>query len=209
MTHTLHRRGLPEDLAGDFVFLATSAKGINVPGTPEVMRRFYEIVLRHNPTFVGDGARGNQLTLGIGNLMAEGNDRTTPHAVFRDAETVAAVIKDLVDAGFDRSVVVSGLFDEVKECCRKAGLGVPHTLEFSLGSWGKTEKMASGEELEVMTMCGHAQIPASLVRHLALQVRAGRLTAEEAADKMARQCPCGIFNVGRAAELVTAIAARE
>lgn len=164
--------------------------------------------MKYNPTFVGDAVRGNQLTYGVKAMLEDSDDRTTGEAVFRDADTVAAVIKDLIDAGFDRSVVVSGLFDRVNECCRKAGIGVPHTIEYSLGIWGNTEKLASSEELEVMTMCGHAQVPGTLVRHLAQQVKAGKITAEEAGLRMGRQCTCGVFNVARAAELVAAMVAK-
>jgi len=208
MTHTNHRRGTVESLARDYIFTTMAAKGVNVAGTGERMQKFYEIVAKYQPTFLGDAARGNQLTIGVKALVEGADDKTIAHAVFRDADTVAAVIRDLVDAGFDRSVVVSGLFDKVAECCHKAGLGTPHTIEFSLGTWGKTEKMAPMEELEVMTMCGHAQVPAALVRHMALQVKAGRLTAEEAGLRLGRQCTCGIFNVARAAELVAAMAAK-
>lgn len=208
MTHTNHRRGSVESLARDYVFTTMAAKGFNVAGTGERMKKFYEIVMRYDPVFVGDAAKGNQLTIGVKAMLEDSDDRTIGHAVFRDAETVAAVIKDLIDAGFDRSVVVSGLFDKVEECCKKAGIHPPHTIEFSLGTWGKTEKLAPMEELEVMTMCGHAQVPASLVRHMAEQVKAGRLTAQEAGLKLGRQCTCGIFNVARAAELVAAMAAR-
>ena len=208
MTHTLHRRGKPEDLAKDFVFTTMASKGINVPGTSEKMKKFYEIVMKYKPTFVGDAARGNQLTIGIKAMLDESEDRTIGHAVFRDAETVAAVISDLIDAGFDRSVVISGLFDLTKECCQKAGIGTPHTIEFSLGTWGKTERLAPSDVLEVMTMCGHAQVPAALVRHMAAQVKSGKISAEEAGLKLGRQCTCGVFNVGRAAELVAALAAR-
>lgn len=208
MTHTLHRRGKPEDLARDYVFTTMRAKGFNDEGTAGYMKKFYEVVMKYNPTFVGDAARGNQLTLGIKEMLENSEDRTIGHAVFRDADTVAAVIKELIEAGYERSVVVSGLFDRVEECCRKAGIGVPHTIEFSLGTWGKTEKMAPMDELEVMTMCGHAQVPGALVRKMAEQVRAGRISAEEAGLRLGRQCTCGIFNVARAAELVAAMASR-
>ncbi|HEX2986726.1 MAG TPA: hypothetical protein VHS06_00915 [Chloroflexota bacterium] len=208
MTHTLHRRGRVEDLAKDYVFTTMASKGINVPGTAEEMKKFYEVVLKHNPTFVGDAAKGNQLTLGIRPMVEGTEDRTIGHAVFRDADTVAAVIADLIEVGFNRSVVVSGLFENVKECCQKAGIGTPHTIEYSLETWGKTEKMAPMDELEVMTMCGHAQVPGALVRHVAQQVKAGKLTAEEAGKRLGRQCACGVFNVARASELVAAMAAR-
>ena len=208
MTHTLHRRGDPEELARDFVFTTMASKGINTDGTAERMKRFYEIVMKYNPVFLGDAARGNQLTLGVKALLDGCSDGTIAHAVFRDADTVAAVIKELIDAGFDRSVVVSGLFDRVKECCRRAGIGVPHTIEYSLGTWGRTEKLPPSEYLPVMTMCGHAQVPAALVRHVVEQVRAGRLTSEEAGLKLGHQCTCGVFNVARASELVAALAAK-
>ncbi len=208
MTHTNHRRGSIESLSRDYIFTTMAAKGFNSAGTGEWMKRFYEIVIKYNPTFVGDAAKGNQLTYGVKAMLTESDDRTIGHAVFRDADSVAAVIKDLVDAGFERSVVVSGLFDTVKECCGKAGIGVPHTIEFSLGTWGKTDAMAPMADLEVMTMCGHAQIPGSLVEHMANQVKAGRISAEEAGLRLGRQCTCGVFNVARAAELVAAIAAR-
>lgn len=208
MTHTNHRRGTVESLSTDYIFTTMAGKGVNVAGTGERMKKFYEIALKYNPTFVGDAARGNQLTYGVKAMLEDSDDRTIGHAVFRDAESVAAVIKDLVDAGFDRSVVVSGLFDNVRGCCNKAGIAVPHTIEFSLGTWGKTEKMAPMEELEVMTMCGHAQIAGALVRHMAVQVKAGRISADEAGLKLGRQCTCGVFNVARAAELVAAMSAK-
>lgn len=208
MTHTNHRRGTVESLATDYIFTTMAGKGVNVAGTGEQMKKFYQIVMKYNPTFVGDAAKGNQLTYSVKTMLEDSDDKTIGHAVFRDADSVAAVIKDLMDAGFNRSVVVSGLFDNVKGCCEKAGIGVPHTIEFSLGTWGKTEKMAPMEDLEVMTMCGHAQIPGALVEHMAKQVKAGKISAEEAGLKLGRQCTCGIFNVARAAELVTAIAAR-
>jgi hypothetical protein len=208
MTHTLHRRGKREDLARDFVFTTMAGKGVNVEGTGERMRKFYEIVTRYDPVFVGDAAKGNEITYGVRAMLEDSNDRTIGHAVFRDAGTVASVIKELMDSGFDRSVVVSGLFDEVRECCKKAGIGTPHTIEWSLGTWGRTEKLAPMEELEVMTMCGHAQIPGQLVRHMAEQVKRGRVSAEEAGRELGRQCTCGVFNVARAAELVAAMAAK-
>jgi hypothetical protein len=64
------------------------------------------------------------------------------------------------------------------------------------------------EELEVMTMCGHAQVPGRLVKHMAEKVKQGRLSAEDAGRALGRQCTCGVFNVARAAELVAAMAAK-
>ena len=46
------------------------------------------------------------------------------------------------------------------------------------------------------------------MRHMAEQVKGGRMSAEEAGEKLGRQCTCGVFNVARAAELVAAMASR-
>ncbi len=208
MTHTLHRLGSREDLSRDYVFIMMSAKGLNDAGSAPAKRRFFEIVEKYHPVNTGDPVRGNQATLGFAELRDGVRDNSVCQAVFRDADTVAAVLKELNDADLGQSTVVSGLFSEVERCCGAAGLK-PHTVEYSLGTWGRTDKLGGAKEMEVSTMCGHAMVPASLVHHLAEQVRAGRLTAEEAASKMARLCTCAVFNTPRAAELVAAMATSE
>ena len=85
MTHTNHRRGTIESLSTDYIFATMAGKGVNVDGTGEQMKKFYEIVMRYNPTFVGDAAKGNQLTYGIKTMLDDSDDRTIGHAVFRDA----------------------------------------------------------------------------------------------------------------------------
>ena len=70
-------------------------------GTAPQMKKFYQIVMKHNPTFVGDAAKGNQLTFGIQAMLDDSEDRTIGHAVYRDMDSVAAVLKELHE-GFDR-----------------------------------------------------------------------------------------------------------
>ncbi len=209
MTHTLHRRGEREALEKDYVFVTKGAKKVNFPGTAERMRRFYEIARKHNPVFIGEAGRGNQLSLGLQLLLDGVSDKTLAHAVFRDLDTVTLVLQELLDAGFDRSVVISGLFDRVQECCKRVGLGVPHTIEYSAGAWGRTEMLPPKDYMEVTSMCGHDYVPAALVRHLVERVRTGKITVAEASLKMAHQCVCGVFNVARAAELVAALSAKD
>ncbi|HEX9015690.1 MAG TPA: hypothetical protein VF960_06755 [Chloroflexota bacterium] len=208
MTHTLHRRGERESLATDYVFTSMAARAHNMPGAAEQFNKFFAICARHNPEYMGDLSRGNELLLGRENLMISSIDKSFGQAVYRDVDTVAEVLKELIDEGFDRSVVIAGLFDEVEKCCQKVGIGTPHTIEWSLGTWGDDSLMASKDDLEIMTMCGHAQIPGALIRHLAQRVKEGKIGAEEASKKMARQCTCGVFNIGRGAELLSAIAAK-
>jgi hypothetical protein len=208
MTHTLHRRGDRESLGTDYVFTSMAARAHNMPGAAEQFNKFFQICARHNPDFMGDLSRGNELLLGRETLMISSIDKSFGQAVYRDVDTVATVLKELIDEGFDRSVVISGLFDEIEKCCQRTGLGTPHTIEWSLGTWGDTSLLADRQEMEIMTMCGHAQVPASLIQHLARKVKDGKISAVEASRKMARQCTCGVFNIGRGAELLSAIAGK-
>ena len=103
------------------------------------------------------------------------------------------------------SVVVAGILDSVNDCCQKAGLK-RHTVELSLGIWGKTEKLPSNDILEVTSMCGHGLISASLVNSLVGGIKAGAKTPEDAARELTPNCTCGIFNPARAAKLLAAMA---
>jgi len=127
------------------------------------------------------------------------------HAVFVSKDVVSEVLKELKEADLGMSVVVSGIFENVDECAEKAGLK-HHTANFSLGIWGKTEKLPSNDILEVTTMCGHAMVSANLVTTMVDEVKAGRKTPEEAAKVLAPQCACGVFNPARAAKLLAAMA---
>ncbi|KPK23156.1 MAG: hypothetical protein AMJ70_04220, partial [Dehalococcoidia bacterium SG8_51_3] len=127
------------------------------------------------------------------------------HAVFDNPEAVSEVLTELKEADLGQSVVVSGIFENVDQCLEKAGLK-HHTANFSLGVWGKTEKLPEEEVLEVATMCGHAMISANLIKSMVDEIKAGRKTPDEAAKVLAPQCACGIFNPARAAKLMTAMA---
>ena len=207
MTHTLHRRGTPENLANDYVVFAMSAKGINEKDSATKMRQFMQIAQRYNPVNLGDMKTGNTYSVGTEKVMADIKDTSIVHVVFTDLETVAKVVQEVKDADLGMSVIISGLFDSAKECCQKTGLAL-HTVEHSLDIWGKTEKLAPGDVLEVTTMCGHGMVAANLVVSMAEDIKAGRLSPEEAAEELAKQCCCGIFNPVRAAELLGAMADR-
>ncbi len=99
------------------------------------------------------------------------------------------------------SIVISGLFEDVFEVCRECGL-VPHSVNMSLGTWGRTELLPEGEEFEMVTMCGHGVASRALVGHIAKRVGRGELGPEEAAVELARPCVCNIVNPTRAAALL-------
>jgi hypothetical protein len=206
VTHTLHRQGSRESLERDYVVLAIPAKGINSAGSGENLQKAKEIMARHSPVNMGDLKIGNKYAHGRERVLTPPTeDGTVVHAVYRDLDTLARVLDDLRRAGTGLSVVVSGLFDHVAECCRQTGLEV-HTTEFSLGVHGKIMLLPEPQILEVTTMCGHGMVGAELVRQMVGNVRRGSMTPRRASEELARQCVCGIMNPGRAAELIVKMA---
>jgi len=156
---------------------------------------------------MGDMKTGNIYGAGTERVVADIKDTSIVHAVFTDVETVAKAVQEVKDADLGVSVVISGLFESAKVCCQKTGLAL-HTIEHSLGIWGKTEKLPPEEVLELTTMCGHGMVAANLVVSMAKEIKADRLSPGEAAEELAKQCCCGIFNPVRGVELLKAMAVR-
>jgi hypothetical protein len=203
MTHTLHRRGTAESLSEDFVVLIIPAMGVNDSGHEAKLKDFLKLVLKHNPVNIGHVDQGGLDPSQWESVMA--NPSKLAHAVFDNQAAVTGVLKELKEADLGLSVVVSGIFEKADECLEKAGLQ-HHTANFSLETWGKTEKLPGQDILEVTTMCGHAMIATDLVYAMADEVKAGSKTPEQAARVLAPQCACGIFNPARAAKLLAAMA---
>jgi len=202
MTHTLHRRGTVESLSEDYVMLCIPAMGINDSGSDAKLQQFLRIAMRHDPKNIGT------VTMNMYSSKPEeviANTHGIAHAVFDSPQSVTQVLRELKEADLGLSVVVSGILDSVNECCLKAGLK-RHTIEFSLGIWGKTEKLPSNDILEVTTMCGHGMVSTNLVTSLVEDIKKGIKSPEDAAKDLAPHCCCGVFNPARAAKLLEAMA---
>lgn len=199
MTHTLHRRGNVESLSEDYIILVLPAIGINDQGSTSKIQEFLRITLCHDPKNIGSVTMGGMFPDKPQDVIA--NASKLGHAVFDNPQAVREVLKELKEADLGLSVVVSGIFENVDRCLEEAGLR-HHTANFSLGIWGKTEKLPSDAILEVTTMCGHAMVSSNLVKTMVEEIKAGRKTPEEAAKVLASQCACGVFNPARAAKLL-------
>lgn len=207
MSHTLHRSGDRQSLAGDWVVLAMTASGINRAGSAPRLRRFLELASRHNPVNLGDIRTGSTFSQTRKRLLEAITDGTVLHAVFSSTRDVASFLTDLKAEDLGISIVVSGLLDTCRRIAARTGLK-PHTVAVSLGIWGRTETLPGPSLLEVTSMCGHGMIPVRLVEKLAEEVASGALGAREAAACLARPCVCGIFNPRRAAALLRVMARR-
>jgi len=202
MTHTLHRRGTRESLSKDYTFIMLRAMGFNdedyLPKCQEALR----IAQRHNPVNLASEMKGNIFEFPADEIIEQAAGDSM--CVFDNPDNLTAFLKELKEADLGLSVTVSGLFDKVDECFKKAGLQ-HHTANFSLGVWGKTDRLPGEDILEITTMCGHGMVPPNLVKAMVKEIRAGRRTPEEAVKLLAPNCTCGVFNPARAAELLAAM----
>jgi hypothetical protein len=134
-------------------------------------------------------------------------------AVYTDLEDVINLIDELKgewlesnrEDGYPISIVLSGLFHDIHQCCQRTG-SREHTYLHSLGFFGKTKELPPQNELEIITMCGHGMIAVNRVHWLLKGIRAGEITPAEAAENVARPCLCGIVNRARAEEVFQRLA---
>ncbi len=205
MTHTLHRRGDRENLSGDFVVFTMSAKGFNEKGSGKKMRKFLDIVRKHNPVNFGDCITGNSKVKPLAEIEDNMDDVSVVHAVFTDPKVVTEVLRDLKKAKVGTSIIVSGIHDETEKCCRDAGLE-KHTIEHSMGYFGQTKRLPDHEFMELTSMCGHAMVPANLVEQVLRQIKRGKKTCREAALELTKPCHCGVYTPVRAEMLLKRLA---
>jgi len=199
VTNTLHRQGTVESLRNDYIIFAHTAKGITREGSAPKLREFMRICLKYQPANIGDSKQGNvhQPDIDIRTLIANQEDGAGAAAVFTDLDTLQKVVEELIQADLGISINISGLLEEVRECCRKAGIK-RHSAEHSVGFWGSTDRLPERETMEFNTMCGHGMVSFNLIRKMIDYVKLRRLTPKKAATIMARCCECGVFNPARA-----------
>jgi len=188
MSHTLHRRGTLENLQNDYVVFAMSAKGINEVGSNEKLQRFLEIMQQFDPVNLGDMKTGNRFVKPDETIIANTRDTSIVHGVFDDREKVIKALAALKEEDLGVSVIVSGLFDDVHECCHAAGVE-PHTCEKSLGIWGRTERLPEEEIMQITTMCGHGMVAFNLVRKMIEDIKTGRRTVKERRRRAGQTLP--------------------
>jgi hypothetical protein len=203
MTNTLHRKGSPEALRGDFVVFATPTRSL-APDLPEKMKRFTEIVLKHGPVNVSKVENMAMRRVDPRRIGEEMQDQLALTATFDNAEAVAAVIADLKEADLGVPINVSGLLEEVKQCCGKAGL-TRHSVEQSLGVFGRTDRLPPRELVEINSMCGHGMVSFNLIKKVIEEVKLNRMTPEQGAYHLAKPCECAAFNPTRARQMLEAL----
>ena len=121
--------------------------------------------------------------------------------VFSEKSKLRSFLNAVRRRDFGLSITVSGLIQDVFEIAKDIGVE-PHTVNLSLGIWGKKDLLPSENILEFTTMCGHGLVSSQLVRQYLDYVKNGKITGEKAVPKLAKPCVCGLFNPVRATHLI-------
>jgi hypothetical protein len=201
MTHTLHRSRDVEGLGEDFAMLVMATQGFNDRGAADKLRQVYRLVAGSNPDNLADDNRGGRLTgLTDDEILREMGDKAYIGATFTDRNKLKDALFRLKQADLGMSVVVTGDYDVVFSILKEVGIK-PHTVNMSLGVFGKKELLPEKETMTVATMCGHQMVPLARIEKIKAEVESGRLSASQAGLELAATCTCGIFNPVRAARV--------
>lgn len=198
MTHSLHRCGKLQEM--DYVWLLYHVKGVNDQNLAERLGRAIEIAEEAGTVNWGDVKSGPIVSIPPEDVKVKLTEKSRIRGVFTSQQQVTQFLREMKQADLGLCVIVAGLLDRLFQSCRQVGVK-PHTVNYSIGVFGKKELLADSETLAITTMCGHHMIPDGFVRGMREKVRKGKISAEKAALKLATLCPCGIFNQERAAQL--------
>jgi hypothetical protein len=217
MTNTLHRFGDAESFRDDFIVFAIASRGKNDEGALEKQRQFLRMAIPFKPVNLGDARKGGSLrpckSLNPTNhwdrdltpdfeAVVNGLEHiTTVAAVFDSRQKAEEFLKEVKKADLGLSINISTSIDGAEQCCHAAGIP-RHSVGYSLGFEGKTEKLPATQVLTLMTMCGHGMVAQSLAKKMIDWVKEGRRTPEQAATYMQRFCSCGVFNPARAVRVL-------
>ena len=217
MTNTLHRFGPAESFHDDYVVFAIASKGRNDAGALEKLRRFLQMALDYKPVNLGDARNGGALrpcrtmtptshwdrdmTPDFEAVISGLSAVTTVAAVFDNRQAAEDFLKAVKDADLGLSINISTSIDGAEQCCHYAGIP-RHSVGYSLGFEGKTEKLPNTHVLMLSTMCGHGMVASSLAKKMIDWVKEGRRTPDQAVTYMQRFCSCGVFNPARAKRIL-------
>lgn len=206
MTHTLHRRPEYKIEGEDFTILCMAAQGYNDHGAGEKLKEIYKLVASTSPDNLADDNLGGRFT---GHTDAEildhMGDKAYIGAAYKDRTRLKAALAKIKAADLGMSVVVTGKHEAVFQVLKEVDIK-PHTVNMSLGFFGKKEKVPAEEILAVSTMCGHGMVPKQRIENMIEDVKQQKCSAKEGGEKLASACTCGIFNPKLASEILESLA---
>ena len=217
MTNTLHRFGTAESFYDDYIVFAIPSKSNKDPNALPKLHRFLEIAMEYKPVNLGETRHGGALrpSKNLGPLAHWKRNMkpdfqavlkgltvaTTCAAVFDNPSAAEQFVKRVKEENFGMSVNISTSIEGAERCCNYACID-RHSIGYSLGFEGKTEKIPNSQVATLSTMCGHGMISHSLAKKMIDFVKENRRSPEQAATYLSRFCSCGIFNPSRAKRIL-------
>lgn len=202
MTHTLHRRTVIEGFGEDFAILCMAAQKYNDSGAGEKLKKIYQLVASTVPDNLADDNLGGRLTgYSDEEILEHMGDKAYVGATYTDRNRLREALVKIKQADLGMSVVVTGNYDTVFEVLREAGLK-PHTVNMSLGIFGKTDMLPPKNVLTIATMCGHGMVPPKRIEETLKTVKEGKCSPEAGGRQLASTCTCGIFNPKTACKIM-------
>ena len=217
MTNTLHRFGNAESFYDDYIVFAIPSKSNKDPNALPKLHRFLEIAMEYKPVNLGETRHGGALrpSKNLGPLAHWKRNMkpdfeavlkgltvaTTCAAVFDNPSAAEQFVKRVKEENFGMSVNISTSIEGAERCCNYACLD-RHSVGYSLGFEGKTEKIPNSQVAMLSTMCGHGMISHSLAKKMIDFVKENRRSPEQAVTYLSRFCSCGIFNPARAKRIL-------
>lgn len=209
MTHTLHRFG---DRKNDIAWLITPRIGVNTNNLPAKLKTIISILDEVGIKMWGFGASKNTFMVPRETLVKELMETAEKQpgvarlrGVINSRDQLEKFVKRLKEADVGLSVTISWLIEDTLKLCKELNIK-PHSINISLGVWGRKDLLPDSKILEVTTMCGHGMVSPRLVSYVIDEIRKGRMTPKSAAILLARQCPCGVFNIEKAEKLLAQLA---
>ncbi len=217
MTNTLHRYGSAESFEDDYIIFASPSNGKNDQGSIPKLKKFLEMALPFKPVNIGDPVHGGALRP-CRDLSTMSNwkrdmkpdfqavidgigEPASVVAIFDNQLAAEEFLKTAKEADLGLSINMSASVEGARQCCQFAGI-TRHSVGYSLGFEGQTEKLPNTQLLTLTTMCGHGMISSSFAKKMIDWVKEGRRTPEEAVTYLARFCSCGVFNPARAVRIL-------
>ncbi|MBN1881887.1 MAG: hypothetical protein JW885_06910 [Deltaproteobacteria bacterium] len=201
MTHTLDRIGLSENHSGEEIVILCMVHYKHKEEKSEEIQEIARTVLKYKPNnFIGF-----PLSIPEEYLLPMAAQAGIVTAVFTDMSSITSLVRELREKALGISVVLSGLFSDVRKICDETGL-TEHTTHYTAGVFGKTDELPDHLTLEITTQCGHALVSSHYVSNIVKKIRKGMLTSEEGAELLAKPCVCGIVNKKRTAEILAKMA---
>ncbi|MBI4903187.1 MAG: hypothetical protein HY820_06095 [Acidobacteria bacterium] len=217
MTNTLHRFGDAASFYDDYVIFAIPSRGKNDKGCLPKLKEFLRMAVSFKPVNLGDASHGGALRPSremsptshwnrdmkpdFESVINGVDTPTTVAAVFDNRVNAEEFLTAVRKADLGLCINISTSIDGAEQCCHAAGIP-RHSVGYSLGFEGNTDKLPNTQVLSLSTMCGHGMISHSLAKKMIDWVKEGRRTPEEAVTYMARFCSCGVYNPSRAKRIL-------